>query len=164
MVELEPGDDLTFRLPTTSGGEMRLSVAPIQGIQPTGLVKELYHGDTLVATSLNFAEFPAQTTFPEADDTWRLRLTLAKESTKRAYTLTLVYPSMLPILTKKIPLAFLQQGFDSNWNGRDYISIGFVNDALYIHFDPELAHYYNIPNTDYSLGSFPGWNPPNIVV
>lgn len=163
-VALNPGDDLTFRLPTMSQGVLHLVVAPVEGIQPTGLVKYLYHGQTLVTSSLNYEPIPPQATLPEADDTWRLRLTLDKASAPRVYTFTLNYPSMLPILTRRIPLDFFQQGFDSNWNGRDYITIEFVNNTLAIHFDTELANYYHIPETDYVLAHFPTGDPPNLEV
>ena len=167
-VELTSGDDLTFRLPIMTGGEIYLMVAPVQGLQPTGMIKELYHGDTLVASSLNYLPVFAQATFPEPDDTWQLRLQLTtipgEPSQTRPYTLTLKYPSNLPILTKRIPLDFFQQGFDNNWNGRDYVTINFVNDTLVIHFDPEIATYYKLTDTDYVLTKFPTEDPPNLSI
>lgn len=163
-VELFPGDDLTYRLPTMTGGEIFLTVAPVEGPQPTGLLKELYHGETLVASSPDYQPMSPRATFPEADDTWRLRLRLAKTTAKRLYTLTLKYPSTLPILNRRIPLDFFQQGFDNNWNGRNYVTIVFLNNTLVIHFDPELALYYKLTDTDYVLATFPTVDPPNLSI
>jgi hypothetical protein len=75
-----------------------------------------------------------------------------------------MFPSMLPILTRRIPLDFFQQGFDDNWNGRGYISIEFENSTLVLHFDREVASYYNLSDQDYPIASYPTEDPPNILV
>ena len=69
-----------YRLPTVSQGEIRITVAPVTGPQPTGLVKELYHGDALVASSLNYLPIPPRQNLSWSDNSWRLRLQLAKGS------------------------------------------------------------------------------------
>ena len=126
---------------------------------------DLFHGDNIVASGSN--GLPIQHTPSEGDSTWRLRLQLGPGSPAGTYTFTITlmpFPSMLPILTRRIPLDFYQQGFDNNWNGRNYISIEFVDNNLMIHFDPEVASYYNLSDKDYVMASFPTVDPPNIMV
>jgi phospholipase C len=132
--------------------------------QPEDLVMDLFHGDQIVASGSN--GLPLQHTLSNGDDTWRLRLQLGPGSPAGNYsfTINLMFPSMLPILTRRIPLDFFQQGFDDNWNGRNYISITFENSKIWIHFDPEVASYYGLSDKDVLIPTIPTEDPPNILV
>jgi phospholipase C len=128
------------------------------------LEMELYHGDEFIVSGVNV--LPPQLTPSDGDDTWRVRLQLAPDAPAGDYSfsITLDYPSAFPILTRRIPLAFFQQGFDNNWNGRQYISLGFADGELVINFDPELASYYGLSNVQYVAPGFPTLVWPNILV
>ena len=108
--------------------------------QPGELVMELYHQGNLVATGAN--ALPMQNTPAEGDDTWTVGLSLAPGTSQGAtypYIISLSpFPSVLPIVTRRIPLAFFQQGFDENWNGRDYVHLEIEANTLMVSFDPEL--------------------------
>ena len=131
--------------------------------QAEDLVMELFHGDQLVATGYN--ALPLQQTPSEGDNTWRVRLQLGPGTPPATYNFNvdLMFPSMMPILTRRIPLAFFQQGFENNWNGRNYVSIAFEENNLLIHFDPELASYYHLSNADLVMASYPLVTAPNLM-
>jgi phospholipase C len=61
------------------------------------------------------------------------------------------FPSVLPILTRRIPMSFFQQGFADNWNGRNYVSVNVDQNLLAITFDPEIASYYKLQTLTQSL-------------
>jgi phospholipase C len=135
------------------------------GSTPIGdLMIDLLHGDELVASGTN--SLPLQQTPSDGDDTWRVRMQLAPNTSAGTYNygVDLMFPSVLPILTRRIPLAFFQQGFDNNWNGRNYISISFEENNLLIHFDPELATYYHLSDKDFVMDSHFLVTLPNIMV
>jgi phospholipase C len=81
---------------------------------------ELLHGGQVVGSSLDsiLAQTPS-----EGDDTWELRVSLdpAATTTPARYEISLQYPSMLPLLSRRVPLSYLQYGFNENWNGRSYL-------------------------------------------
>jgi phospholipase C len=134
-------------------------------VQPVDLKMDLYHGDQLVVSGVN--TLPLQLTASEGDNTWRVQLQLAQGAPTGSYSYNVTlnpYPSTFPIFTRRIPLAFFQQGFDNNWNGRHYISLEFVDGELLINFDPEVASYYGIPDVQHVVASFPTLNFPNIQV
>jgi phospholipase C len=126
-------------------------------------VIELYHRDQLVATSVN--GLPLQNTPSEGDDTWSVSLSLAPGSpldeTYR-FGLTLQFPSDLPVLTRRIPLAFIQQGFDDNWNDRNYVHLDFEGNALMVTFDPELASYARLSGYQFPVPSVWGIDFPQV--
>lgn len=126
---------------------------PPPGVGAVDVLMDLFHGDELVASGTN--GLPLQLTPSEGDNTWRVRVQLAPNSPSATYrvTLSLIFPSMLPILTKCIPLAFFQQLFDTNWNGRSYVSIALEQNNLLIHFDPELASYHHLSDIDHVMDS-----------
>jgi hypothetical protein len=134
----------------------------VPGPYPVSL--DIFHGDQLVASG---APPPIQQCQAFSDDTWRVRVNYAAQSqaTDTIRFDLMPYTSTLPVLTRRIPLDFLQQGFDNNWNGRKYISLAFENSTLIVRFDPEIASYYNLTNTDYTIAGIPTEiNPPNLMV
>ena len=135
------------------------------GAAVVGLKMDLYHGDQLVASGTN--TLPLQLTQADGDPSWKVQLQLAQGAPAGTYSYNVFldpFPSMYPLLTRRIPLAFFQQGFDNNWNGRNYISIEFEGGDLMINFDPELASYYGLTNVNYVLGSIPTLNFPDIQI
>ena len=124
---------------------------------------DIFHGDQLVVSG---APPPIQQALDDNDGTWRVRVNYAAQSqpTDTIQFSLMPYTSTLPLLTRRIPLWFLQQGFDNNWNGRNYISIAFEDGTLYIQFDPEIASYYHLPNQNIAVASAITEVPPNLVV
>ena len=124
------------------------------GAAVVDLKMDLYHGDQLVASGTN--TLPLQLTQSDGDPSWKVQLQLAQGAPAGTYSYNVFldpFPSMYPLLTRRIPLAFLQEGFDNNWNGRNYISLEFEGGDLMINFDPELASYYGLTNVNYVVGS-----------
>jgi phospholipase C len=175
QITITPGEVQTYRLPTMMPGVFHLvatrwtlppghhltphsapalpapnSASPAEALiaQPEDLVLDLFHGDQMVASASN--ALPLQQTPSEGDDTWRVRMQLGPGSPLEDYTFILSldpFPSILPILTRRIPLAFYQQGFADNWNGRNYVTIELTDGAAQLFIDPEVASYYNLPLT-----------------
>jgi phospholipase C len=90
----------------------------------------------------------------DGDSTWRLRLHLAPGSPENEtyrYSIEVGWPSLLPILTRRIPLAFFKQGFADNWNHRNYVSAYIDSNHFVVQIDPQLASYYNLQGQDISL-------------
>jgi phospholipase C len=106
---------------------------------------ELLHGDDVVQTGQILAP---QLTSALGDSTWRLRLHLAPntpdipDNLTYPFTIKVTYTSVLPVLTRRIPLDAFQQGFDKNWNGHDYVHASIEDNKLTIGFDSALASYY----------------------
>lgn len=130
---------------------------------PYTVLLDLFHGDELVASGAPPALQHVTAMF---DDTWKVRVNFpANAQPTDNVRLTLMpYTSTLPILTRRIPLDFLQQGFDNNWNGRNYISIAFENSTLSIRFDPEIASYYHLSEQDIPVATHLTEVPPNAMV
>ena len=129
------------------------------------LKMDLYHGDLLVVSGVN--NLPLQQNISDGDDTWRVQLQVEEGAPEGTYSFNVTlnpYPSDFPQLTRRVPLAFLQQGFDNNWKGRNYISLAFVDGELLITFDPEVASYYGLSNVQYLVASMPLVSFPNIQV
>ena len=130
-----------FAPPGGGGGGGGTNVAVVD------LKMDLYHGNQLVASANNW--LPVQLTSSDGDSSWRVRLQLAPGAPAGSYSFNVQlnpYPSNFPILTRRIPLAFLQQGFDNNWKGRNYVTAELNSGQLSITFDPEVASYYGLTN------------------
>ena len=139
---------------------------PVGG--PTGptaapVLLDLYHGGVLVESSATLAP---QTVTAANDDSWSVRVHFPSEAQPNdIFGVSLMpYTSTLPILTRRIPLDFIQQGFDNNWNGRNYISIVFEDSTLSVRFDPEIASYYHLAERDYPVATHMTEVPPNAIV
>ncbi len=176
----QPGQPTTPVLRIAGGGGIRgalggIRVGPAFPVNPgggggggqtvVGLQMALYHGDQLLASGVN--NLPLQLTASDGDSTWKVQLQLAQGAPAGTYSYNVLldpFPSMFPLLTRRIPLAFFQQGFDNNWNGRNYVSAEFDQGDLIINFDPELASYYGMTNVNYVVGSITGLSFPNIQI
>jgi hypothetical protein len=74
--------------------------------QPGDLVMDLFHGEQLVNSSGGLA---IQTTLSMGDNTWWVRFQLADgslETETYLYSVEVMFPSLLPILTRRIPMSF----------------------------------------------------------
>ncbi|MEU6324736.1 alkaline phosphatase family protein [Streptomyces sp. NPDC047009] len=104
---------------------------------------ELLHGGQVVGSDRNtvLVQTPS-----EGDDTWELRVTLDPHATMSParYVITVQYPSMLPMLTRRIPLTYLQNGFNENWNGRDYLFATLEGSNFTLQIDQQVATYYKL--------------------
>jgi phospholipase C len=120
--------------------------------QPGDILTDLFHGDQLVQSTFGLI---LQATPSEGDSTWRLRLQLAPGSPAGEtykYEIEVQYPSILPILTRRIPLGFFNQGFHDNWNGRNYVYVNINANKAVVQFDQELASYYGLKEAVVELG------------
>jgi phospholipase C len=86
-------------------------------------------------------------TLSEDDETWHVRLQIIPTAPRvsRTCIVWLAYPSLSPVLTRRVPLAFLQQLFNSNWNSRNYLTVDFSDTNIVVSVDPQLASYYKLP-------------------
>jgi len=117
------------------------------GPLPSYMLMDLLHGGVVVASA---ASFPDQATASDGDGSWSVRLHLAPDApagVAQGYSVSLDFPSMLPVLTRRIPLSYLRQGFNDNWNGRQYVFAEIDQNTFSLSFDPELATYYNLKDT-----------------
>lgn len=57
---------------------------------------------------------------PNSGDIWAVKITRKVDGSldRRRYRLRVVYPSVLPLETRRAPISFLNNGFDANWNDR----------------------------------------------
>jgi phospholipase C len=82
---------------------------------PAEITFELFYGKTLVQ------KFVGKNVFIDiasSVDAWSLRITRAPDPNgqRRRYRIEASYPSIMPIDERRIPMRFLQNGFDRNWN------------------------------------------------
>jgi phospholipase C len=85
----------------------------------SGLTVELLQSGSAVATDPNKIAFDAT----KAGDIWALRITRKQEApaAKVRYRLEVMYPSVLPVETRRIPARFFTRGFEQNWNQNPYL-------------------------------------------
>lgn len=133
---------------------------------PVNLMMDLFHGTQLVASAVN--SLPVEIVVSDGDSTWRVRLQIQQGAPAGSYSFNVFlnpFPSNFPVLTRRIPLAFFQQGFDNNWKGRNYVTAEFENGQLTVSIDPEVASYYGIKN--YQPPTWPQFftvNYPNVML
>jgi len=110
------------------------------------LTMDLLHGGQVVGSNLDsiLAQTPS-----EGDDTWELRVSLdpAAATTPARYEISVQYPSMLPLLTRRVPLSYLQYGFNENWNGRNYLFATLEGSGFTLQIDRQVATYYMLQDT-----------------
>src|SRR5258708_24006101 len=56
-----------------------------------------------------------------------------------------MFPSRLPILTRRIPMSFFQKGFDENWNQRNLFAASIDENQVVIEVASDFARYYHLP-------------------
>lgn len=173
LENIRPGEIRTFRLPTMMPGYFRVTPTRLQGppsgpnklpqfgpasfgpppsprvlaapiFQPGELLVDLLHGEQLVTTT---AGVIIQDTPSEGDDTWRLRFHLADGSLTTDtynYNIEVMWRSLLPVLTRRIPMSFFRQGFDDNWNNRRLLEVSIDKNQVVIDVANDLARYYRL--------------------
>ncbi|MEO8001300.1 MAG: alkaline phosphatase family protein [Arenimonas sp.] len=117
------------------------------GEQPspaTDITVELFLGTQLVGSHANHL-FPQVPTF---DDSRYLKITRKTGGNgKSKYGIELNYPSQLPVLERRIPMAFFRKGFDENWNQHPYIENFRIDGTkITINFDDQFAKLYGMAN------------------
>jgi phospholipase C len=174
---ISAGEVRTYRLPRMSPGELIVRArnativlppgggtpplppqakAPTKPTDPGGgsgppqlaseLTMELLHSGQVVGSSRD--SIVAQTP-SEGDGTWELRVSLdtAATTTPARYEISLQYPSMLPLLTRRVPLSYLQYGFNENWNGRNYLFASLEGSGFTLQIDRQVATYYKLQDS-----------------
>ena len=117
---------------------------------PTDLTMELLYGSQVVGTSAAHILFSATT----KDDARDLRLTRRAGGTgTTTYVIEVNYPSVMPIVERRIsPVAF-QRAFDANWNQHPYVSVEVSpHYHVYVTFDDDFRKLYGLDNLDIDLG------------
>lgn len=117
---------------------------------PTDLAMELVYGSRVVGTSSAHILFNAST----KDDARELRLTRrAGGSGTATYVIEVNYPSVLPIIERRIAPSAFQRAFDANWNQHQYVRFEVSPDYhLHVTFDEPFRLLYGLENLDVDLG------------
>ncbi len=158
LVPLPPGPPRTRRAASAAplgglgglAGGGGLAIDPGNGGGAGGLTKatditvELLLGEGVLATDANhiFHQIPG------SSEQYFVRVTRREEgSSAQRYALQVNYPTVLPILDRRIPLEFFRQGFDRNWNDHPYVkSFRVHGDRATVHFDADFAAIYGLEN------------------
>lgn len=88
---------------------------------------------------------------PNAGDIWALRITRNQDGSleRRRYRIHAQYPSVLPILTRTIPMGFFSRGFAKNWDSNPYIAWAYLEGGLLAYkWDEQFALLYDKPRDD----------------
>jgi phospholipase C len=128
---------------------------------PGEITFELFYGDQLVQKKEGHPilfEVPASAVYS-------LRISRAPDPNgeRRRYRIDAQYPSVLPQVDRRIPMAFLQQGFDRNWNNdQSYLEmVRIENQLLQYRLSYKLSALYDLEREktkrfiDTDLISFP---------
>ncbi len=131
--------------PTSADGGLDPEVGGGVGAA-TDLTLELYYGDQLAQRK----EHGANVFYPVggSDGVWTLKITRASDGSveRRRYRIDAQYPSVLPLLPRRIPLQFLRSGFDQNWNdGHQYLEAFWIeNNIINWRWDAKLSALYRM--------------------
>jgi hypothetical protein len=95
---------------------------------------------------------------PNSGDIWSLRVTRKQDGSldRRRYKIHVQYPSVLPVLTRTIPMGFFNRGFARNWDSNPYIAWAYLEGShLAYKWDEQFAELYDKPRDDQyvSLGT-----------
>lgn len=114
------------------------------------LTLELLRAGTAVDSGLNHIFHET----PNSGDIWAVKVTRKVDGSldRRRYRLHVVYPSVLPLETRRVPIAFLNNGFDANWNDRvdnndsPYLLWFQLRDnILGYQWQPDFANLHDLP-------------------
>ena len=83
------------------------------------------------------------------DDAWRLRVRRRTDPNDLhpnpgRYSVSVTYTSVLPVLERRIPVPFFENGFNDNWNDQRYVWGWVEGTKVVIEFDPLLAGLYDL--------------------
>jgi hypothetical protein len=95
---------------------------------------------------------------PNSGDIWALRVSRKQDGSleRRRYKIHVQYPSVLPVLTRTIPIGFFSRGFAKNWDTNPYIAWAYLEGShLAYKWDEQFADLYDKPRDDQyvSLGT-----------
>ena len=88
---------------------------------------------------------------PNSGDIWALRVSRARDGSleRRRYRIEVQYPSVLPVLTRTIPMRFFSRGFARNWDSNPYIAWAYLEgNRLAYKWDAQFAALYDHPLDD----------------
>jgi phospholipase C len=129
---------------------------------PGEITFELFHGDQLVQKKVGQNIF---FNVPASGHAYSLRISRAPDpnGARRRYRIDAQYSSVLPQVNRRIPMAFLQQGFDRNWNtDQSYLEMFRIeNQLLQYRWSYKLSALYDVQREkiirfiDTDLISFP---------
>ena len=109
------------------------------------ITAELMYGDDVVQTKAGANIFY---TIPAAGAAWWLRMTRADDGStdRRRYRVYAQYPSVLPLVDRRVPARFVQTGLDRNWNdGHQYLEMLRVEGkVVQYRWDAKLAELYDL--------------------
>jgi phospholipase C len=96
------------------------------------------------------------------DDLWRLRVRrgpdpISPSTDRRKYRIEATYISQLPILERRIPLTFFQNGLEANWNKNQYVWAYIDGTEVHIEFRNDFALLYGQGSIKIPLDSIPSW-------
>lgn len=146
----DPGWIARYRTPAGPGYVFENEVGGESGLA-SELTLVLSNGSNVIAQS--DANHPGSVTFdasnfegPGAD--WILQVTRPNfgATTSQRYRVTVVYPSVLPVITRKISASFFERGFKENWNDNPYLEQVQIRDnrVTYV-WNKQFALYYRKP-------------------
>ncbi|MGE0152022.1 MAG: alkaline phosphatase family protein [Reyranellaceae bacterium] len=79
---------------------------------------------------------------------WSLRVTrkvVVNQNERRRYRIDAQYPSVLPQLDRRIPMGFLQRGFEQNWNEAGFLEmLRIENKLIQYRWHPKLSELYKL--------------------
>lgn len=87
---------------------------------------------------------------------WNVIITRKQDAfqVRRRFRIVVTYPSILPEEERRVPLSFLRQGIDQNWNrmegGQQYVQgLSVFGNKLTYHLDPVFAELFDLePNNE----------------
>ncbi len=117
------------------------------GSRPAGeLIFELMHGDQVAQRKEDGHNIFYDSAASSAS--WSLRITRKPDTSndRRRYRIDATYPSVLPLLDRRIPLSFMQRGFDQNWNdGHQYLQeLWIENNIVNYRWDEKFSWLYDL--------------------
>lgn len=169
FVELNQGQTKLWRLPPMTAGPIIIKAwhvvtprdrpgrppRPLRGDRvpdvdvgmyaAADLTLELLRGGQVLARHPNRIFHPRN---PNAGDIWALRVSREESapSEDRRYAIEVSYPSVLPLLTRTIPMGFFSRGFATNWDSNPVLtSVQFEGGKLYYRWNEQFAALYGWP-------------------
>ena len=86
---------------------------------------------------------------PTSGDIWALRITRKNDGSldRRRYRINVLYPSVLPIEKRRIPLGFFKRGFRENWNDKPMIEWIHLRDNVFSYqWNKQFAGLHHKPS------------------
>jgi phospholipase C len=136
------------------------------GSRPAGeLIFELFYGDQVAQRKEGQ---PIDHDYPSSAASWSLRITRKPDTStdRRRYGIVAKYPSVLPLLDRRIPMSSMRYGFDQNWNdGHQYLEeLWIENNIINWRLDEHLSSLYDLPREgNHDLGERDSFTIPLVL-